>query len=89
MSASYTYTNTGASALIKTGPGVLHSVTLAAAGDAATAIFYDNTAGSGTVICQLSSVANSTESAVLDVTFGTGCYVALTGTTPSASLAFG
>jgi hypothetical protein len=88
MIGSFVYSNKAASALVKTGPGTLHSVNLAAAGDAATAIVYDNTAGSGTIIVKLSAAANTSESHVLDVTYSTGLYVALTGTTPSSTLAF-
>jgi len=88
MLGSYKYTNTAIAATIKTGPGTLHSVTLAAAADAATAIFYDNTAASGTVICKLSAPLTGTAHAVLDVAFGTGCHVAVTGTTPSVTVAY-
>ena len=89
MLASYTYSNKTASALVKTGPGTLHSVTLAAAADAATAIVYDNTSAAGTIICKLSAPLTGTAHVVLDVAFGVGCYVALTGTTPSASFTSG
>lgn len=88
MPISYLYKNTASDVAVKSGPGGVHSVTLAAAGDAATLILYDNTAGSGTVICKLSAAANTSESAILDVTFGKGCYAAVTGTTPSASVAY-
>ena len=88
MLASYKYGYTATSALIKTGPGKLHSVILTAAGDAATLIVYDNTAGSGTIICKLGAATTETSSAVLDVAFGTGIYAAVTGTTPSATLSF-
>lgn len=88
MISSWIYSNKAASALVKTGPGKLHSVNLAAAGDAATAIVYDNTSAAGTIICKLSAAANTSESHVLDVSFGTGLYVALTGTTPSSTVAF-
>ena len=89
MLASYNYSNKTASGLVKTGPGVLHSVTLAAAADAATAIVYDNTSAAGTIICKLSAELTGTAHAVLDVAFGTGCYIALTGTTPSGTVAYG
>lgn len=85
---NYKYKNTGTSAAVRTGPGTLHSVVLAAGSDAATLIVYDNTAGSGTVICKLAAVANGGASAVLDVAFSKGLYAALTGTGPSASLAY-
>ena len=83
-------TTVTASAAVKTGPGMLHGVTITAAGDTATVILYDNTAGSGTVIQKLSAVANT--SAVVTfpapLVFSTGCYAAVTGTTPSATVAY-
>jgi hypothetical protein len=83
-------TTTATSAAITTGPGMLHGATITAAGDTATLIVYDNTAGSGTVIVKLSAVAHT--SAVVTfpapVVFGTGCYAVVTGTTPSATVAF-
>lgn len=88
MLGSYTYSRKTSSALIKTGPGGVHSIVLAAGSDTATLIIYDNTAGSGTVICELSAVANTSESAVLDVTFSTGLYMALTGTAPSGMVSY-
>ena len=88
MIVSYAYKNTGTSATVKTGPGKVHSITVAAGSDTATLILYDNTAASGTVIWKLSAVQNTSESAVLDIAFGTGCHAALTGTSPSASVSF-
>ena len=88
MIASYNYSNKVASATVKAGPGVLHSVSLAAGADAATAIFYDNTAASGTIIIKLAAVIGGTESAVLDVAFGTGLHVAVTGTAPSFTASY-
>jgi hypothetical protein len=86
MVSSFQYTNKAASALVRTGPGILHSVNLAAAGDTATAIIYDNTAGSGNIICKLSAVLGTSVSVQLDVAFGTGLYATLSGTTPSCTL---
>lgn len=88
MLGSYNYDNTGSSALVKTGPGGVHSVTLAAGSDAATLILYDNTSGTGTVIWKLAAAQNTSESAVIDASFSTGCYAALTGTSPAASVAY-
>ncbi len=86
MIGSRKYSNKVASALIKTGPGILHGVVLAAGSDAATLILYDNTAGSGTIICNLAAITGTSASVVLDVAFGTGLYMALTGTSPSGLL---
>jgi len=82
------YSNTGSSAAIKSTPGVLFGIALAAGADAATLIIYDNTAGSGTVIAKLSAVANgsATLSLPMGAAFGKGCYAALTGTSSSASV---
>jgi hypothetical protein len=88
MIGSFKYKNTAVSALVHTGPGLVHSITLAAAADAATLILYDNTAASGTIICKLSAVPTGTAHAVLDVSCGTGLYAAVTGTTPSATVTY-
>ena len=89
MLASYNYSNKTSSATVVTGPGVLHSVTLAAGSDAATAIVYDNTAASGAIICKLTAPQDTNAHAVLDVAFGIGCHIALTGTSPSGTVAYG
>lgn len=88
MINSHLYKNTGTSATVHTGPGKVHTVTLAAGSDAATLILYDNTAASGTVIWKLAAAQNTSASAVLDVSFGKGCHAALTGTSPSASVSY-
>ncbi len=88
MLASYNYSNVVTSTLIKTGPGILHSIVLAGGSDAATLIVYDNTAGSGTIICKLAVPLGDNADAILDVAFGIGIYATLTGTTPSASLSY-
>lgn len=85
---SFFVTSTSSSATVKSGPGLIHTMTLAAGSDAATAIVYDNTAASGTVLWKLSSVANDSETARLDIPFSTGCHVALTGTDPQFSIAY-
>lgn len=88
MLSSYNYFNTAADGAVKSGPGGVHSATLAAGTDAATFTLYDNTAASGTVICKLSAAANTTESTVINITFGTGCFAEVTGTAPSASVSW-
>ena len=88
MPSSYIYTNAAANALILTGPGVIHSVNLAAAADAATAIVYDNTSAAGTIVCKLSAELTGSASTVLDCAVSTGIYVAVTGTTPSVTVTF-
>lgn len=88
MLGSYAYKNSGTSVLVKTGPGGIHTVTLAAGTDAATLIVYDNITASGTAIIKLAAATGTSESAVLDVAVGTGIYAALTGTAPYASLSY-
>lgn len=85
---SFTYKNTATSAAIHTGPGLVHTVTLAGGSDAATLILYDNTAGSGTIIWKLAAATGTSETATIDVSFGVGCYAAVTGTAPSASVSY-
>lgn len=87
---TYRSTNITSSGKIKAedGPGGVHTVTLAAGADAATLILYNNTAGSGTIICKLAAVTGTTAHARLDVPFTIGCYGTLTGTGPSATVSF-
>lgn len=85
---TYKNANTASSAAVKTGPGGVHTVTLTAAADAATLILYDNTAGSGTIITKLAAAIGTTAHVELDVPFSVGCYAALTGTAPSATVTF-
>lgn len=68
--------------LIKTGPGVAHEISLAPAAATATLIAYDNTAGSGTIICQLQAAANGMTARYSPnggVVFSKGLYIAITG----------
>jgi len=73
---------------VKSGPGEITGVILTAGSDTATLILYDNTAGSGTVILNLSAVANT--SVTLDLShpaaFGKGCYAVTTGAAENASV---
>ena len=88
MTGQANYSNTGESAAIVSGPGRVYGAVLAAGSDAATLILYDNTAGSGTVILKLAAVANTSEAISIPggVTFSTGCYAAVTGTSPSVTI---
>jgi len=80
-----------AAAAVKTGSTGLYAVTLAGAADAATCTIYDNTAGSGTVVVKLRAGIGVTVcwSPAKPVAMGKGIYVALTGTTPDVSVAYG
>lgn len=85
MSRAYDYKLLAADALVKTGTGVLHSVTFTcndAAPTAGSLIVYDNTAESGTQI--LNHTFTTTPfppcTVVLDVAFTTGLYAGFTTT---------
>lgn len=88
MAEIFAYSHLAASGLVKTGPGVLHSVTLSAAAATVTATVYDEVSGSGDVILVLTSIVNDSKCAVLDVAFGVGCYVVLAGSGAKATVAF-
>jgi hypothetical protein len=88
MREVYGYGYVTASGAVKSGPGVLHSLVLTAGSDAATATVYDETSGSGDVIVAIKAAANATESVVLDVAFGVGLYVALSGTSPTVTVSY-
>lgn len=80
---SYKFANVDA--LVKTGPGVLHTVTcegIDAAATAGTIILYDNTAESGAVMFFLNVAAAALNpfTVTIDVPFATGLYVGYTTT---------
>jgi len=85
------YSHHTADALVKTGPGMLTGVVLAAGSDAATVIVYDNTAGSGDIILTLAAATGTSESAIIPngVSFKKGVYVVMTGTAESVSVFIG
>jgi hypothetical protein len=87
---SHTSSYKTSAGIVKTGPGILHEIHLAAGVDAATATVYDNTAASGTILARLAAVANGNDRyAPKDgIPFGVGVYVAFTGTTPTADIAY-
>ena len=84
------YSNKTSDAQVKTGPGQLVGVVLAAGSDAATCTLYDNTAGSGTVICKLAANTATSEAFTpcVPVSFGKGLYAVMTGTGESVSVAY-
>ncbi len=88
MAEIYGYSYLAASGLVKTGPGVLHSVILTAAAATVMATVYDEVSGSGDVIAVLTSFADDTKCAILDVAFGVGCYVVLAGSGAKATVSF-
>jgi hypothetical protein len=88
MPETYTYTYLAASALIKTGPGVIHTVTLTGGSDAATVVLGDEVATAGDSIIALAAAAGVSASAVLDVAFGVGLYATITGTAPKVTVSY-
>lgn len=86
---STNYKTTTAAVTIKSGPGILHSVIITGGADAATCTIYDNTSAAGDVILTLgAAIGLSAVATGLNIAFGKGCHVALTGTTPSISVAY-
>lgn len=87
----YASTTVTESTLIKTGATGLAAVVITGGVDAASVTVYDNTAGSGTVLCKL-AVADG-----MSVCFcpcgplaaARGLYATVTGTAPSVTVVFG
>jgi hypothetical protein len=88
MNDIYSYSYLAASDLIKTGPGVLHSLTLTGGSDAATVVLGDEVATAGDSIVALAAAAGASVCAVLDVAFGVGLYATITGTAPKVTVAY-
>lgn len=78
-SCVYKHISTNATTSVKSGAGILHSITINTVGATDTVTIYDNTAGSGTVIAVLSSLTSTT--LVFDVAFNTGLTIVSSGTT--------
>lgn len=88
MNEIYNYSYLTASALIKTGPGVVHTAVLTGGSDAATLVLGDEVATGGDSIVALSAAAGVSVSAVLDVAFGVGLYATITGTAPKVTVSY-
>lgn len=74
------YTNLSASATIKAGEGQAYGVVINSH-SSGTLKLWDNTAGSGTVICNtISFAAGERFIPLLGATFGTGLYATIGGT---------
>jgi hypothetical protein len=91
MAAKYAYLT--ASGLVKTGAGELGQINITKAGDATAVVtVYDNTAASGTKIAEFTgAVYGGFDFQLGDdgTNFGTGLYVALSGTTvPVVSITY-
>lgn len=82
VQSSFTYAHiaTSTTTTVKSGAGVLHGVSINSLGTVASSVtVYDNTAGSGTVIAVLDSLA-SARNTLFDVSFATGLTLVTTGT---------
>lgn len=67
------YIATATTTVIKTGAGILHTITVEG-GTAGTIIVYDNTAASGTIIASFAST-NAIQTYIFDVAFVTGLTI--------------
>lgn len=77
---TYAHISTAATTVVKSGAGVVHTITVNNLGTvASTTTVYDNTAGSGTVIAIINTLAGQT-SYIYDVAFATGLTLVTTGT---------
>jgi hypothetical protein len=78
----YTNITTNTTTTVKSGAGVLHSVSVNTKGATETAQMYDNTAGSGTKI-GLIDVTLTQDTLIYDLQFQTGLTIVTAGTTPA------
>jgi len=87
---NYRRINANGTTTLQTGGGVLRSVTIAVVGAAANVLtIYDNTAGSGTVILNASTVLTAPCTWTLDAGFNTGLTVVLaTGTAADITVTY-
>ena len=85
---AFKYTHLAASALIKTGPGIIHTVSLTGGSDAATLIIGDEVATAGDPIITMAAIAGLTVTVALDVAFGVGLYATITGTAPAVTVSY-
>lgn len=77
---SFANITTATTTTVKSGAGVLHTLTVNNLGTvASTTTVYDNTAGSGTKIATINTLAGQT-SYIYDVAFATGLTIVTTGT---------
>lgn len=76
---SFNNITTNATTVVKSGAGVLHTLTINTKGTGSTATVYDNTAGSGTKIATIDTSLDTT-SLQFDCAFGTGLTIVTAGT---------
>jgi hypothetical protein len=87
----FSYRNLAANAttVIRTGPGILHSITINDQGASSnTCAVYDNTAGTGTLIATIDTVT-ATGNLLYDVQFNTGLTIVIaTGTAANITVSW-
>lgn len=71
---SYTNISAGATTVVKSGAGVLHSITVNTTAAGAITV-YDNTAASGTKIATIAASPVIGSTFIYDVSFGTGLTI--------------
>lgn len=83
--------NLTASGAVKTGPGALAGVLLAAGADAASVTVYDNTAGSGAKLAVVKAAAGASAGWTPGglQACSKGLYAAITGTSPDVFVIYG
>lgn len=79
------YIITATTTVVKTGKGILHTITVAG-GTAGTIVVYDNTAASGTILANFSST-NALQTYIFDVAFATGLTI-VTSAATSVSVSY-
>ena len=86
----YRNLNANGTTTVKSGRGVLHSITVNKKGASANiATVYDNTAGSGTVIAVIDTVNMNAQTLLYDLAFNTGLTVVLaTGTAADITITY-
>lgn len=75
------YISTATTTTVKSGAGILHKILIGTGGAGSNAVIYDNTAGSGTILATIDTVAR--DNFVLDLQFATGLTIVTAGGTPA------
>ena len=88
MAEAFAYKHLAASGLIKTGPGIIHTVSLTGGSDAATLIIGDEVATAGDPIITMAAIAGLTVTVALNAAFGVGLYATITGTAPAVTVTY-
>lgn len=85
----YAHMAAAATLVVKSGPGVLHTLTLNTPTEATVITVYDNTAGSGTVIAVVTVAAGMSPGTLfLDAAFTIGCTVVMASANSDITLTY-